>query len=71
MRWKSRKAVDADCGACCIKFCSIDAIRRGAPVTARSKAWVCDRSLAGTAGSNTSLSVASVVCCQVAVCASG
>jgi hypothetical protein len=38
-------------------------------VAARSKAWVCDRSLAGIAGSNPTgghglLSLVSVVCCQ-------
>jgi len=42
------------------------------PVAARSKAWVCGRSLAGIAGSNPAggidvLSVVSVVCCQVEV----
>jgi hypothetical protein len=46
------------------------------PVAARSKAWVCGRSLAGTVGSNSAgrygcLSLVSVVCCQVEVSASG
>ena len=43
------------------------------PVAARCEAWVCDRSFAGIAGSNPAkgcLSVVSVVCCQVEVCAS-
>jgi hypothetical protein len=53
-------------------------IRNGppVPVAARSKAWVCGRSLAGIAGSNSArghgcLSVVSVVCCQVEVSATG
>jgi hypothetical protein len=42
------------------------------PVAARSKAWVCSRSLTGIAGSNPTggmdvLSDVSVVCCQVEV----
>jgi hypothetical protein len=46
------------------------------PVAARSKAWVCGRSLAGIVGSNPTgghgcLSLVSVVCCQVEVSASG
>jgi hypothetical protein len=47
------------------------------PVAARSKAWVCDCSLAGIAGSNSAggmdvcLSLWSVVYCQVEVSASG
>ena len=46
------------------------------PVAARSKAWVCGHLLAGIAGSNPTgghgcLSVVSVVCCQVEVCATG
>ena len=46
------------------------------PVAARSKAWVCGRSLAGILGSNPPrgygfLSLLSVVCCQVEVFASG
>ena len=44
-------------------------------MVARSKAWVCGRSLAGIAGSNTArgtdMSLVSVVCCQVEDCASG
>jgi hypothetical protein len=56
-----------------------DPIRNGQlpiPVAAQSKAWVCDCTLAGIAGPNsagacTSMSVVSVVCCQVAVSASG
>jgi hypothetical protein len=44
-------------------------------VTARSKAWVCDHSLAGIAGSNPAegmdVSLLSVVCCQVKVPQSG
>ena len=36
-------------------------IRSPVPVTARSKAWACGRSLAGIVGSNRCLSVASVV----------
>jgi len=42
------------------------------PVDARSKAWVCGRSLAGIVGSkqpgHACLSLVSVVCCQVEVC---
>ena len=46
------------------------------PVAAGSKAWVCGCSLAGIMGSNPtggngSLSVVSVVCCQVEVSATG
>jgi hypothetical protein len=46
------------------------------PVAARTKAWVCGRSLAGIVGSNPAggngrLSLVSVVCCQVEVSASG
>ena len=43
------------------------------PVATRSKARVCGRSLTATAGSNPSrgMSVVSVVCRQVEVCASG
>jgi hypothetical protein len=46
------------------------------PVAVRSKAWVCGRSLAGIVGSNPAkghgcLSLVSVVCCQVEVCATG
>ena len=46
------------------------------PVAERSKARVCDRSLAGIAGSNPAgghghLTLASVVCCEVEVSASG
>ena len=46
------------------------------PVATLSKTWVCSRSLAGTAGSNTAgglgcLSVVSVVRCQVEVSATG
>jgi hypothetical protein len=45
-------------------------------LAARSKAWVCARSLAGIAGSNPDvaidvLSLVSVVCCQVEVPATG
>jgi hypothetical protein len=44
------------------------------PVAARSKAWVCGRSLVGIVGLNPAgawMSVfRSVVCCQVDVCAS-
>jgi hypothetical protein len=45
-------------------------------VAARSKAWVCGRSLTGIGGSNPAerhgcLSLVSVVCCQVEVCATG
>jgi hypothetical protein len=45
-------------------------------VAARSKSWVCGRSLAGIAGSNPvggheCLSLGCVVCCQVEVSASG
>ena len=44
-------------------------------MAARSKAWVCGRSLAGIAGSNPvggmDVSLVSVVCCQVKVSASG
>jgi len=43
------------------------------PGAARSKAWVCGRSLTGVAGSNTAgdiryLFVVSVVCCQSSLC---
>jgi len=45
------------------------------PVAARSKAWVCVRSLAGIVGSNPTggmdVSVVSVVCCHVEVSATG
>ena len=43
------------------------------PVDARSKAWVCGRSLCSTVGSNTAgvMEVCCVVCCQVEVSASG
>jgi hypothetical protein len=46
------------------------------PAVARSKAWVCGRSLAGIVGSNPAgghgcLSLVSVVCSQVEVSASG
>jgi hypothetical protein len=46
------------------------------PVAARSKTWVCCRSVAGTVGSNPAgghgcLSILSVVCCQVEVSATG
>ena len=45
------------------------------PVAARSKAWVCGRSLAGTAGSNPAggmdVCLVSVVRCQVEVFATG
>jgi hypothetical protein len=46
------------------------------PVAARSKTWVCGRSLAGIAGSNPAggngcLSVVSVVCYEVEVSATG
>ena len=46
------------------------------PVAARCKAWVCGRSLVGTAGSNPTwrngcLSLVGVVCCQVEVSVSG
>ena len=44
------------------------------PVAARSKTWVCGRSLAGIVGSNPAggmdMSLVSVVCCQVDVSAS-
>jgi hypothetical protein len=47
------------------------------PVAAPSNTWVCGRWLAGIAGSNPvggmniSLSLVSIVCCQVQVSASG
>jgi hypothetical protein len=45
------------------------------PVTARSRAWVCGRSLAGIVGSNpaggTDVCLLSVVYCQVEVSATG
>jgi hypothetical protein len=43
------------------------------PVAARSKVWVCGRSLVGSnpAGSMDVLSLVSVVCCQAEVSASG
>ena len=49
---------------------------RPVPVAARSKVWVCGHLLPGIAGSNPTgghgcLSVVSVVCCQVEVCATG
>ena len=45
-------------------------------VTARSKAWVCDRSLSGIAGSNSApghrfLSLVNVLCCKSDVSATG
>ena len=43
-------------------------------VAARSKAWVCGRSLAGIAGSNPAgawISVCCVVCCRAEVSATG
>jgi len=45
------------------------------PVAARSKTYVCDRSLAGIVGWNLAgghgcLSVVIAMCCQVEVCAS-
>ena len=42
-----------------------------AVLQARSKAWVCGRSLAGNAGSNPAGLWMSVVCCQVEAYASG
>jgi len=50
--------------------------RPAVPVAARSKAWVCGRSLAGIAGSNAAgrhgcLSPVSVVCCQAEGSATG
>jgi hypothetical protein len=45
------------------------------PVAARSKVWVCGRSLAGIVGPNPArgmdVSVVSVVCCRVEVSVSG
>jgi hypothetical protein len=47
------------------------------PMAARSKAWVCGRSLAGIVGSNSrpwdmdDCLLLSVVCCQVEVSATG
>ena len=44
------------------------------PVAEQSQAWVCSRSLAGNAGSNTAGGMdvcLSVVCCQVEVSATG
>jgi hypothetical protein len=42
------------------------------PVAARSKAWVCGRSLAGILGSNPVGGMdVNVVCCQVEVSATG
>jgi len=46
------------------------------PVAARSKTWICCRPLGGVAGPNSAggdgcLSLASVICCQVQVSASG
>ena len=46
------------------------------PVAARSKAWICGHSLAVIAGLNPAgvhgcLSLVSVVCCRVVVCATG
>jgi len=42
------------------------------PVATRSKPWVCDRALGGTAGSNPAagmvVPLVSVVCCQVGLC---
>jgi hypothetical protein len=39
------------------------------PEAVRSKAWVCGRSLTRIVGSNPTLSLVSVVCCQVEVSA--
>ena len=64
----------------CFRFCrsyrSCMYLNMSVPVAARSKAWVCGRSPAETVGSNPigghgCLSVVSVVCCQVEVCATG
>jgi hypothetical protein len=59
---------------CCINYSFITLFfALSIPVTARSKAWVGGLSLAGISGSNPagvmdlSLSLASVVCCQVEV----
>ena len=56
-------------------FCSIYIFAVPNPVAARSKAWVCGRSLAEIADSNPvggmDMSLVSVVCCQVEVPASG
>ena len=45
------------------------------PVAARSKAWVCGRSLAETVGLNTAggmdVCCECCLCCQVEVCATG
>ena len=43
------------------------------PVVARSKAWVCGRSLAGIAGSNSAegLYLVNAVCCQAEISAKG
>jgi hypothetical protein len=50
-------------------------VRQPNPVAARSKGWVCYRSLAGIVGSNPTkgldVSLVSVVCCQVDVPATG
>ena len=45
---------------------------RPIPLAARSKAWVCDCSLAGIVVSNPTgdIGVVGVMCCQVEVCAS-
>ena len=60
----------AKVGQLCLK------IYRPSPVAARSKAWVCGRSLAGTAGSNPAEGLdvclfVSAVCYQEEVCAWG
>ena len=46
--------------------------RSRSPLAARSKTWVCGRSLAGIAGSNPSRGMdVSFVCCQIEVSAKG
>ena len=49
-------------------ICSLITRQPPVPVAARSKAWVCGRTVAGIAGSKpTSLSLESAVCSQVEV----
>jgi hypothetical protein len=57
------------------KLVYLSEIVRFIVVVTRSKTWVCDRSLAGIAGSNPArhgrLFLVSVVCCQVEICTTG
>ena len=45
-----------------LKYSKVKSCKMPIPMAARSKAWVCGRSLAGIAGSNRARSIASVSC---------